>query len=79
MVRSATVFAFLAAALYAPILLLYGFSTTGSATVALLNNVEIFATFHEKISPRLWAGIVLSLEEGSKTGFSPGALLVIAA
>ena len=78
MVRSATVFAFLAAALYAPILL-YGLSTTGSATVALLNNVEIVATFHEKISPRLWVGIVLSLEEGSMTRFSPGALLVIAA
>jgi len=78
MVRSATVFAFLAATLYAPILL-YGLSTTGSATVALLNNVEIVATFHEKISPRLWVGIVLSLEEGSMTRLSPGALLVIAA
>lgn len=33
------------------------------------------ALFHEKISPRL----VLSLEEGAMTGFSPGALLVIAA
>lgn len=61
-------------------------STTGAATVALLNNVEIVATslialaiFHEKISPRLWASIVLSLEEGAMTGFSPGALLAIAA
>jgi len=69
-------------------------STTGASTVDLLNNVEIVATslialaiFHEKISPPLWASIavtilasiVLSLEEGAMTGFSPGVLLVIAA
>ena len=49
----------------APILLLLGLSYTTAANASLLNNFEIVATaiialmiFKEKISPRLWFGIL---------------------
>ena len=49
----------------APVLLLLGLQTTPAASASLLNNFEIAATaltallvFREKISPRLWLGIL---------------------
>ena len=48
----------------APILMMFGLSTTSAANASLLNNFEIVMTsliallfFKEKISPRLWLGI----------------------
>ena len=48
----------------APILLMFGLSTTSASNASLLNNFEIVMTsliallfFKEKISPRLWLGI----------------------
>lgn len=78
----------------APICLLLGLETTSAANASLLNNFEIVATaiialavFKEKISPRLWLGIVfvtiscalLSFEDISSLQFSYGSLLILAA
>lgn len=78
----------------APVCLLFGLRTTTAANAALLNNFEIVATavvalmvFGEKISPRLWAGIlfvtlscaILSFEDLSSLQFSPGSVLILAA
>ncbi len=78
----------------APICLLIGLRSTTAANAALLNNFEIVATalialfaFGEKISPRLWAGIifvtfscaVLSFEDSSGFRFSVGSLFVLLA
>ena len=78
----------------APICLLLGLEYTTAANASLLNNFEIVATaiialavFKEKISPRLWLGIVfvtlscalLSFEDISGLKFSYGSLLVLVA
>lgn len=78
----------------APLCLLFGLKTTSAASASLLNNFEIVATaiialalFREKISPRLWAGILfvtascalLSAEDFSALSFSSGALLILLA
>ena len=78
----------------APIFLLLGLSLTTAANASLLNNFEIVATaiialmiFKEKISPRLWAGILfvtlscvlLSFEDISSFKFSYGSLFIILA
>lgn len=78
----------------APICLLYGLKFTTAANASLLNNFEIVATalvalavFKEKISPRLWAGIIfvtiscglLSFEDGSSLQFSFGSLFILLA
>lgn len=78
----------------APIFLLLGLQATTAAGASLLNNFEIVATalialmiFRERISPRLWMGIlfvtlscgVLSLEDLSSLRFSVGSLFVLLA
>lgn len=78
----------------APICLLTGLSHTSAASASLLNNFEIVATacialalFNEKISPRLWIGILfvtascilLSVEDMGQLRFSSGSLLVLLA
>ena len=78
----------------APIFLLLGLSHTTAANASLLNNFEIVATalialmvFQERISPRLWLGIVfvtascalLSFEDLSSLRFSVGSLFVLLA
>ncbi|MBQ8308516.1 MAG: DMT family transporter [Clostridia bacterium] len=78
----------------APIFLLFGLRLTTAANASLLNNFEIVATalialivFKEKISTRLWIGIlfvtlsctVLSLEDISGLQFSYGSLLILVA
>ena len=78
----------------APIFLLLGLSYTTAANASLLNNFEIVATamialmiFKEKISPRLWFGIVfvtlscilLSIEDISSFKFSIGSLFILLA
>lgn len=78
----------------APICLLFGLNATTAANAALLNNFEIVATaiisliiFKEKISPRLWLGIlfvtlscaILSFEDISSLRFSYGSLFVLLA
>lgn len=78
----------------APILLLLGLKYTTAANASLLNNFEIVATsvialmiFKEKISPRLWFGILcvtlscalLSFEDLSSLQFSYGALFILLA
>ncbi len=78
----------------APIFLLLGLSYTTAANVSLLNNFEIVATavialmvFKERISPRLWCGILfvtvscalLSFEDLSGLTFSLGSLFVLLA
>lgn len=78
----------------APICLLIGLNTTTAANASLLNNFEIVATaiialmiFKEKISPRLWGGIlfvtlscaVLSFEDLSSLKFSFGSLFILLA
>ena len=78
----------------APICLLFGLNATTAANASLLNNFEIVATaliallvFKEKISPRLWLGIlfvtlscaILSFEDLSSLQFSYGSLLVLLA
>lgn len=78
----------------APIFLLVGLNATTAANASLLNNFEIVATamialviFKEKISPRLWAGIIfvvlscalLSLEDISSLRFSYGSLFILLA
>ncbi len=78
----------------APILLLLGLSYTSAANASLLNNFEIVATaiialmiFKEKISPRLWIGILfvtvscalLCVEDVSSFKFSVGSLFILLA
>lgn len=78
----------------APILLMFGLSTTAAETASLLGSFEIVATaavallfFSEAVSRRLWAAIalitlsslLLSLDGTDRLAFSPGALLVLAA
>ncbi len=78
----------------APILLMTGLSRASAANVSLLNNFEIVATsliafffFREKISGRLWTGIVfvtlasmlLSFESAESLHFSMGSLFVLLA
>ena len=78
----------------APILLLSGLLYTTAANASLLNNFEIVATalialalFKERISPRLWGGILfvtaactlLSFESISSLHFSKGSLFVLLA
>ncbi|MDE6407116.1 MAG: DMT family transporter, partial [Anaeroplasmataceae bacterium] len=76
----------------APIFLLYGLKSTTAANASLLNNFEIVATaiialviFKEKISLRLWIGILfitlscilLSFEDISSLQLSFGSLLIL--
>lgn len=76
----------------APIFLLWGLSRTTAANASLLNNFEIVATalialmvFKEKISARLWVGIVfvvvscllLSFEDLSSLKFSVGSVFIL--
>lgn len=78
----------------APICMLIGLKSTSSANASLLNNFEIAATaiialmiFKEKISLRLWIGIVfvtlscllLSVADFSSFQFSYGSLFIILA
>lgn len=78
----------------APIFLLLGLSFTTAANASLLNNFEIVATalialavFGEKISPRLWVGILfvtascalLSFEDLTSLDFSLGSLFILLA
>lgn len=78
----------------APIFLLLGLSYTTAASASLLNNFEIVATslialmiFKERISPRLWGGIIfvtlscalLSVEDISSLKFSYGSLFILLA
>lgn len=78
----------------APILLMNGIALTSSSTVSLLNNFEIVATsliasffFHESISKRLWAAIllvfiaslILSFDYRETLRFDRGAALVLLA
>ena len=78
----------------APICLLLGLKATTAANASLLNNFEIVSTalialvvFREKISPRLWLGIlfvtmscaILSFEDISSLQFSYGSLFVLLA
>lgn len=78
----------------APIALMLGISRTSAASASLLNNFEIVATslialaiFHEKISKKLWMGIILvtvssmilSVDDLGSLDFSAGSLLVLAA
>ena len=78
----------------APIFLLLGLSFTTAANASLLNNFEIVATaiialiiFKERISPRLWLGIlfvtlscaILSFEDISSLKFSVGSLFILLA
>lgn len=78
----------------APICLLIGLRATTAANASLLNNFEIVATaiialmiFKERISPRLWFGILfvtlscalLSFEDISGLRFSFGSLFILLA
>ena len=78
----------------APIFLMMGLNATTAANASLLNNFEIVATalialliFKERISKRLWLGIVcvtlscglLSFENASSLTFSYGSLFVLLA
>ncbi len=78
----------------APIFLLLGLSYTSAANASLLNNFEIVATaliallvFKERISPRLWFGILfvtvscalLSIEDISSLKFSFGSVFILLA
>lgn len=78
----------------APVFLLLGLRSTTAANASLLNNFEIVATalvalavFKERISPRLWAGIVfvtlscalLSFESASAFRFSSASLFILLA
>ncbi|MDD6996024.1 MAG: DMT family transporter [Candidatus Borkfalkiaceae bacterium] len=78
----------------APVCLLFGLKSTTAANAALLNNFEIVATaivalvvFKEKISVRLWFGILfvtlscalLSFEDISGLQFSFGSLFILLA
>ena len=76
----------------APVCLLFGLDMTSAANASLLNNFEYAATalfaffvFREKISKRLWLGIIaavfscvlLSFEGASALHFSAGSVLVL--
>lgn len=78
----------------APICLLLGLKSTSASSASLLNNFEIVATaifalliFKEKISPRLWIGIIfvtmsciiLSTEDITDLKFSYGSLFILLA
>ena len=78
----------------APICMLIGLNATTAANVSLLNNFEIVATalialvvFRERISKRLWMGIlfvtlssvILSFEDVMSLEFSYGSLFVLLA
>ena len=78
----------------APIFLLLGLRATTAENASLLNNFEIVATsiialivFKEKISPRLWCGILfvviscalLSIEDITSLQFSYGSLFILLA
>jgi drug/metabolite transporter (DMT)-like permease len=78
----------------APIFLLLGLKSTSAANASLLNNFEIVATaiialaiFKEKVSFRLWLGILfitlscvlLSFEDISNLQFSSGSLFILLA
>ncbi len=78
----------------APICLLFGLKSTTAANASLLNNFEIVATsiialavFKERISVRLWFGILfitiscalLSFENFTSLQFSYGSLLILLA
>ena len=78
----------------APISLMFGLKSTTAASASLLNNFEIVITaiialvvFKEKISPRLWLGILfvtvscllLSFEDISNFKFSYGSLFILLA
>lgn len=78
----------------APVCLLIGLKSTAASSASLLNNFEIVATaiialmiFKEKISPRLWVGILfvtlscalLSLEDIASLKFSFGSLFILLA
>ena len=78
----------------APIFLLLGLTSTTAASASLLNNFEIVATavialavFREKISLRLWGGILcvtvscamLSMEDITDLRFSVGSLFILLA
>lgn len=78
----------------APICLLFGLKSTTAANASLLNNFEIVATaiialmvFKERISARLWLGILfitlscalLSFEDISSLQFSFGSLFILLA
>ena len=78
----------------APICMLIGLNATTAANASLLNNFEIVATalialvvFKERISKRLWIGIlfvtfssvILSFEDFSSLEFSYGSLFVLLA
>ncbi len=78
----------------APIFLMIGLTMTSAANASLLNNFEIVATsiialcvFKEKISKRLWIGIILvtiasvllSVEDVTSFSFSIGSLFVLLA
>lgn len=78
----------------APIFLLLGLNATTAANASLLNNFEIVATalialmiFKEKISARLWSGILcvvlacalLSFEDITSLQFSYGSLFILLA
>ncbi|HJJ48781.1 MAG TPA: DMT family transporter [Methanocorpusculum sp.] len=76
----------------AAILLNFGLQFSSAATASVLNNFEIVATallalfiFREKISKRLWIGIILitigsitlSVKDASSFAFTAGSILVI--
>ncbi len=78
----------------APVCLLFGLNMTSAANASLLNNFEIVATafiallvFGEKISRRLWLGILfvtascalLSFEDISAFDFSAGSVFILLA
>lgn len=78
----------------APILMMFGLKITSAANASLLNNFEIVMTslialiiFKEKISKRLWAGIIaitlscliLSFESFESFNFNIGSLLILLA
>lgn len=78
----------------APILLLWGLSTSQAASASLLNNFEIVATtiiavalFSEKVHPRVviaiaiitLSSLILSIDDWSTLHFSVGSLLILGA
>ena len=69
----------------APIFLLLGLSYTTAANASLLNNFEIVATamialmvFGEKISPRLWGGILFVTASSGATMFVMMMFMLVA-
>lgn len=78
----------------APIALMMGLNRSSAASASLLNNFEIVATvlvalliFRERISPKLWVGIVLvtlssillSIQDAESFTFSVGSIFVLIA